>query len=374
MTAANHSWRQFKDVLMQAVTLACAILVVTPLVLVFYHIVREGIGAINWAFFTQLPPGPGESGGGMANAIVGTLILMVLAPIVGVPVGVLGGVFLSEYGGSRLNWWIRFTADVLNGVPSITWGLVVYGLMVVALAAPFHGTVQSVDTTKQLVTVQDQAGTSHTFEVNANTRLDLGGKNQLDALSPGSDVLIWYHEIQGDRVADHVSPVSLWGLFVAALIRLHNSVSGFTTLAGGVVLGFMMIPLVMRTTEEVLQLVPAGYREASLALGISKWRTIVQIVIRTALKGIVTGVLLALARVAGETAPLIFTAFGNSGWAHKLTEPTEALPLQIYVFAIGPYPNWWHQAWAGALILLLMVLFVNIGVRFLTRDRFKNKI
>jgi len=322
MTAPNHSWRQFKDVLMQAVTLACAILVVTPLVLVFYHIIREGFGAINWAFFTQLPPGPGESGGGMANAIVGTLILMVLAPIVGVPVGVLGGVFLSEYGGSRLNWCIRFAADVLNGVPSIVWGLVVYGLMV----------------------------------------------------TTGSDVLIWYHGTPDGPVADRVSPVGLWGLFLTVLIHLHNSVSGFSVLAGGVVLGFMMIPLVMRTTEEVLQLVPAGYREASLALGISKWRTIVQIVIRTALKGIVTGVLLALARVAGETAPLIFTAFGNSGWAHKLTEPTEALPLQIYVFAIGPYPNWWHQAWAGALILLLMVLFVNIGVRFLTRDRFKNKI
>ena len=374
MTAANHSWRQFKDVLMQAVTLACAILVVTPLVLVFYHIVREGIGAINWAFFTQLPPGPGESGGGMANAIVGTLILMVLAPIVGVPVGVLGGVFLSEYGGSRLNWWIRFTADVLNGVPSITWGLVVYGLMVVALAAPFHGTVQSVDTTKQLVTVQDQAGTSHTFEVNANTRLNAGGKNQLDALTTGSDVLIWYHGTPDGPVADRVSPVGLWGLFLTVLIHLHNSVSGFSVLAGGVVLGFMMIPLVMRTTDEVLQLVPAGYREASLALGISKWRTIMQIVIRTALKGIVTGALLALARIAGETAPLIFTAYGNNGWAHKLTEPIEALPLQIYIFATGPYENWHRLAWAGALILLLMVLFVNIGVRFLTRDRFKNKI
>ncbi len=374
MTAPNHNWRQFKDWLMQAVTLACAILVVTPLVLVFYHIIREGFGAINWAFFTQLPPGPGESGGGMANAIVGTLILMALAPIVGVPVGVLGGIFLSEYGGSRLNWCIRFTADVLNGVPSIVWGLVVYGLMVVPLVAPFHGTVQSVDATKQIITVKDQAGASHVFEVKKSTRLNVGGKNPLDALPPGSDVLIWYHELQGERVADRLSPVSLWGLAVAALIGLHNSVSGFSALAGGVVLGFMMIPLVMRTTEEVLQLVPAGYREAALALGISKWRTIMQIVVRTALKGIVTGSLLALSRVAGETAPLIFTAFGNPGWAHKLTEPIEALPLQIYIFAISPYPNWWHLAWAGALILLLMVLFVNIGVRFLTRDRFQRKI
>ena len=186
--------------------------------------------------------------------------------------------------------------------------------------------------------------------------------------------MVWYHDIQGNHIANRISPVTLWGLFAAAVIRLHNSVSGFSALAGGVVLGFMMIPLIMRTTEEVLQLVPGGYREASLALGISKWRTIVQIVIRTALKGIVTGSLLALSRVAGETAPLIFTAYGNSGWAHKLTEPIEALPLQLYIFAIGPYLNWHRLAWAGALVLLLLVLSINIGVRFMTRDRFKSKI
>ena len=148
---------------------------------------------------------------------------------------------------------------------------------------------------------------------------------------------------------------------------------GFSALAGGVVLGLMMIPLVMRTTEEVLQLVPGGYREAALALGIAKWRTIVQIVMRTALKGIVTGVLLALARVAGETAPLLFTAFGNRFWAHRLTEPIAAMPLQIFNYAISPYDDWHRQAWAGALVLLLLVLFINIGVRFLTRDRFQRK-
>jgi len=374
MTAPNHQWRQSKDLLMRAVTLACAILVVMPLVLVFYHIVKEGFTSINWAFFTQLPPGPGENGGGMANAIVGTLILMVLAPLVGVPVGVLGGVFLSEYGGSRLNWCIRFAADVLNGVPSIVWGLVVYGLMVLAVVAPFRGIVKSVDVANHQVTVQNRAGVTNTFEVDAKTRLGVGEARQLRNLKTGTEVMVWYHDIQGTHIANRISPTSLWGLFTAAIIRLHNSVSGFSALAGGVVLGFMMIPLIMRTTEEVLQLVPGGYREASLALGISKWRTIVQIVVRTALKGIVTGALLALARVAGETAPLIFTVFGMSGWPHRLTEPMEALPLQIYIFAIGSYPNWWRQAWAGALILLLMVLFVNIGVRFLTRDRFKNKI
>jgi phosphate transport system permease protein len=282
MTAPNHNWRKFKNVFMQTLTFACAILVVTPLLLVFYHLIKEGFSSINLAFFTQLPKPVGETGGGMGNAIVGTFILLAQAAVIGVPVGVLGGVFLSEYGGTELNWWIRFAADILNGVPSITWGIVVYALMVVPM---------------------------HTF----------------------------------------------------------------SALAGGVVLGMMMVPLVMRTTEEVLQLVPGGYREAALALGISKWKTIVQIVLRTAMKGIVTGVLLALARVAGETAPLLFTALGNRFWAHSLTEPIAAMPLQIFAYAISPYDDWHRQAWAGALVLLLLVLFINIGVRFLTRDRFRSK-
>jgi phosphate transport system permease protein len=148
---------------------------------------------------------------------------------------------------------------------------------------------------------------------------------------------------------------------------------GFSTLAGGIVLGLMMIPLIMRTTEEVLQLVPSGYREAALALGIAQWRMIIQIVVRTALKGIITGILLALARVAGETAPLLFTAFGNGYWTHKLTEPIAALPLQIFNYAISPYDDWHRQAWAGALVLILLVTAVNISVRVLTRDRFSRR-
>jgi phosphate transport system permease protein len=278
MTVSNHNWRKFKNAFMQSLTFACAILVVLPLVLVFYHLVREGFSSLNWNFFTQLPKAVGENGGGMANAIAGTFILLAQAALLGVPVGVLGGVYLSEYGGSKVNWWIRFAADILNGVPSITWGIVVYALMVV----PMHGP---------------------------------------------------------------------------------------SALAGGVVLGMMMIPLVMRTTEEVLQLVPPGYREAAYALGIAKWKTIVRVVLRTALKGIVTGVLLALARVAGETAPLLFTAFGNLGWAHSLKEPIAAMPLLIFNYAISPYDDWHRQAWAGAFVLLMLVLAVNIGVRFLTRDR-----
>jgi phosphate transport system permease protein len=279
----NHIWRKFFNALMQVVTCCCAVLVIVPLCLVFYHVLKSGLGAVNWAFFTQLPKPVGEAGGGMANAIVGTFELLGLAALIGVPVGVLGGIYLSEYGSQRLNWAIRFGADVLNGVPSIIWGMVVYALIVVP--------------TKR-----------------------------------------------------------------------------FSALAGGVVLGMMMIPLIMRTTEEVLRLVPTGYREAALALGISHWRTIVQIVVRTALKGIVTGVLLATARVAGETAPLLFTAFGNRFWNHQLSDPIAALPLQIFSYAISPYEEWHRQAWAGALVLLLFVAITNVGVRVLTRDRFSKSV
>ncbi len=283
MTVSNHRWRNFKNALMQVISFACAILVITPLVLVLCHVIESGFAAINWAFFTHLPKPVGETGGGMGNAIVGTFVLLGQAAALGVPVGVLGGIFLSEYGSVRLNWWIRFAADIINGVPSITWGIVVYGLVVV----PMHG---------------------------------------------------------------------------------------FSAVAGGIVLGLMMVPLVMRTTEEVLHLVPAGYREAALALGISKWRTILQIIVRTALKGIVTGILLALARVAGETAPLLFTAFGNPNWVRSLTEPISALPLQIFNYAVSPYDDWHRQAWAGALVLLLLVLFINISVRFLMGERWKGKV
>jgi phosphate transport system permease protein len=191
----------------------------------------------------------------------------------------LGGIYLSEYGASKLNWWIRFAADILNGVPSIIWGIVVYALVVMPM-------------------------------------------------------------------------------------------KGFSAWAGGIVLGMITIPLIMRTTEEVLLLVPGGYREAALALGITHWRMIVQIVVRTALKGIVTGVLLALARVAGETAPLLFTAMGNRFWNHNLSDPIAALPLQVFNYAISPYDDWHRQAWAGALVLLLLITAVNVTVRVLTRDRF----
>jgi phosphate transport system permease protein len=274
----NHFWRKMKSALAAVIAFVCALLVVAPLALVLFHLLRSGASAVNWSFFTELPKPVGVAGGGMANAIVGSFELLGLAALIGVPIGVLGGVYLAEYGTARGNFALRFMADVLNGVPSIIWGVMVYGLIV---------------------------------------------------------------------------------------LRFKS----FSAYAGGLALGFIMIPLVMRTTEEVLLLVPNGYREASLALGISRWKTIVHIVMKTALKGIVTAVLLALARVAGETAPLLFTAFGNRFWNHNLGEPVAALPLQIFSYAISPYDDWHRQAWAGALVLVVMIFLVNLVVRFLTRER-----
>ncbi len=274
MTSRHDYYRKLKSATMSAVAITCALLVVLPLVLVLVHLVREGVGAINFAFFTQLPKPVGEVGGGMANAIVGTFVLLAIALVVGVPIGLLGGVFLSEYGSERVNFWIRFGADILNGVPSIVWGMTAYALVVVPM-------------------------------------------------------------------------------------------KGFSTWAGGLALGFIMIPLVLRTTEEVLVLVPNAYREAALALGLPRWKIITHIVVRTAMKGIVTGVLLALGRVAGETAPLLFTAFGNRFWSHHLTEPIAALPLQIFTYAISPYDDWHRQAWAGALVLVLLVFGLSVGVRLI---------
>ncbi len=275
----HHHWRKLKSGCVSIVCFACALAVIAPLGLVLFHLVRLGAGSVDWHFFTALPKPVGEVGGGMANAIVGTLTLLGLAALLGVPVGVLGGIYLSEYGSRRFNWLVRFMADILNGTPSIVWGVVVYALLVIPM-------------------------------------------------------------------------------------------KGFSVYAGAVALGFMMIPLILRTTEEMLTLVPNSYREAAYALGIARWKIILHIVVKIASKGIVTGVLLALARVAGETAPLLFTAFGNRFWNHDLKEPIAALPLQIFTYAISPYEDWHRQAWAGALVLILMVLALNIGVRFLTRGKF----
>ena len=227
---ANHLWRKIKSAAASAVAFISAVLVIAPLGLVFFHLLVNGITSVNWDFFTKLPVPVGEIGGGMANAIVGSLELLAFASMIGIPIGVLGGVYLAEYGSARINSILRFLADVLNGIPSITWGVVVYGLIV---------------------------------------------------------------------------------------LRFKS----FSAYAGGLALGLIMIPLILRTTEEVVLLVPNGYREAALALGVSRWQTIVHIVMKTASKGIITGILLALARIGGETAPILFTAFGNRFWNHSLFQP-----------------------------------------------------
>jgi len=276
--ADNHTWRTIKSGLASTVALISALLVIAPLGLVFCHLLVNAASSVHWDLFTKLPTPVGTPGGGMVNAIVGSLELLAFASIIGIPIGVLGGVYLGEYGSARVNSVLRFIADVLNGVPSITWGVVVYGLVV-----------------------------------------------------------------------------------------LHFK--GFSAYAGGLALGLIMVPLITRTTEEVVLLVPNGYREAALALGVSRWKTIVHIVIKTASKGIITGILLALARVGGETAPLLFTAFGNRFWNHSLSQPIAALPLQIFTYAISPYDDWHRQAWAGALVLVTGIFCVNVLVRILTRGR-----
>jgi phosphate transport system permease protein len=252
------------------------LLVVAPLVAIFIYLVYKGASSLSWAFFTDIPKPVGEAGGGMANAIVGSGILLAVGSLIGIPVGIAGGIYLAEFGrGTKLANAVRFTADVLNGVPSIVMGIAIYSLVVVP---------------------------------------------------------------QGH----------------------------FSALSGGVALGIMMIPTVCRTTEEMLLMVPNAVREAALALGVPNWRSELSITVRTASPGIITGCMLAFARVAGETAPLIFTAFGNVDWSGKLNEPIAALPLQIYVYAISPYDEWHRLAWAGALVLIVLIVMAVSLVRYVT--------
>ena len=235
-----------------------------------------GLGAINWAFLTQTPTPVGEAGGGMANAMVGSGVILLLASVIGIPFGVGTGIYLAEFGRDRFGNVIRFAADVLNGVPSIVMGIAVYGLVVLR---------------------------------------------------------------QGH----------------------------FSALAGGIVLGIMMVPTVSRSTEEMLLMVPQNIREAALGLGIPQWRTTISVTLRTASSGIITGIMLAFARVAGETAPLLFTAFGNQFWSLKVNQPIAALPLQIFVYAISPFDEWHRQAWAGALVLVALIVATVAVVRLLAR-------
>jgi phosphate transport system permease protein len=276
-------WRTFTDHAVSVLAVLATLMVIAPLVAIFAYLVYKGARSLNWAFFTKIPVAEGESGGGMANAIIGSGILLALASAIGIPVGIGGGIYLAEFGrGTRLANAIRFTADVLNGVPSIVMGVAVYALV----------------------------------------------------------------------VGPHVSWLPFLGHFSA--------------FAGGVALGFMMIPTVTRTTEEMLLMVPHAVREAALGLGVPNWRSVLSITVRTASPGIITGCMLAFARVAGETAPLIFTAFGNSFMSTSLNRPIEALPLQIWVYAISPYDDQHRLAWAGSLVLIALIVLAVSLVRYVT--------
>ncbi len=280
---ARTGWRGLVDHGVTALAVLATAVVILPLLAIFAYLIYKGAASLNLDFFTQIPKPPGEVGGGMANAIVGSAVLLGLASVLGVPIGIAAGIFLAEYGrGTRLANAIRFTADVLNGVPSIVMGVAAYALI----------------------------------------------------------------------VSPHVSWLPFLGHFSA--------------LAGGVARGIMMIPTIARTTEEMLLMVPNAVREAALGLGVPNWRSVLSITVRTATPGIITGCMLAFSRVAGETAPLIFTVLGNSFWSTSLNRPIAALPLQIYTYALSPYDDWHRLAWAGSLVLIVLIVAAVSLVRYVT--------
>jgi phosphate transport system permease protein len=268
--------RRITDYLVTGAAVVTVIVVLLPLAAIFGYLVYKGVGSINWDFLTKTPKPVGEVGGGMANAIVGSLLILGIASLIGIPFGVGAGIYLAEFGRNRFGRGIRFTADVLNGVPSIVIGIVAYGLVVVPMG-------------------------------------------------------------------------------------------GFSALAGGVALGIMMVPTICRTTEEMLLLVPQALREAAYGLGVPRWRTTLSIVLRTATSGVITGIMLAFARVAGETAPLLFTALGNTYWNLRYNQPTAALPLQIFVYANSAYEDWHRQAWAGSVVLIVLIVASVAAVRYVVR-------
>lgn len=267
------AWRKkIVEYVMFGITGLCAFLSVGTLLFILGYLAYHGAKSLSWSFFTQLPVPVGEAGGGMANAIVGSGKVLLLATLIGIPIGFLGGVYLSEYAGKASSFVIRYMTDLLNGVPSIVIGIVVYGLVV-------------------------------------------------------------------------------------------HPMRHYSALAGGVALGIMMIPISVRSTEEFLHAVPQSLREGALALGAPKWKTIVTVVIPAAMRGIISGTMLDLARVAGETAPLLFTALSNQFWSPGWNQPTATLPVMIFTYAIAPYDDWHRQAWAAGFVLLALVLLINIGAR-----------
>lgn len=270
-----HWLRRAKNYLALGIITIAALIVTVPLFLILGTVVQRGLSGLNLDFFIQMPKPVGEPGGGMANAIMGSLMILGLASLIGAPLGIGAGIYLAEYGRNRYGNIVRFTADVLNGVPSIVIGITAYALVV----------------------------------------------------------------------------------------AVQGHFSGF---AGSIALGIMMIPIVSRTTEEVLLLVPQSIREAALGLGISRWRTILSVILPSARAGVVTGVMLAFARIAGETAPLLFTALGNQFWTVKMNQPMPALPLQIFAYAISAFEDWHRQAWTGALVLISMIVLATVAFRFAT--------
>ncbi len=265
-------WRKFVSGFMLTMTGVCALVAVSVLFLILGYLAVHGGASINWNFFTKLPVPVGETGGGLANAILGSAKMLLLATIFGVPIGFFGAIYLAEFSGGTTAFIVRYAADLLNGVPSIVIGIFAYSLVV------------------------------HPFKQ-------------------------------------------------------------YSTLAGGFALGLMMIPITLRSTEEFLRAVPNPLREAAMALGASKWKTIVTVIVPAAYRGILTAVLLAFARVAGETAPLLFTALGNQFWSPGWTHPTASLPVMIFTYALAPYDDWHRQAWAAGLVLLVLILVINIVAR-----------
>jgi phosphate transport system permease protein len=274
--------RRVINVAMSGLSFFSTIVVICPLLLVLGFLLYQGVTAINLDFFLHLPKPVGEPGGGVANAIVGSLIMISLAACIGLPVGILGGVYLAESRDPRLPWTVRFLADVLNGVPSIVFGIFAYTVVVLPMRR-------------------------------------------------------------------------------------------FSALAGGFALGLIMTPIVLRTTEEMVRLVPNSLREAGLGVGLPEWKVTLRIVLPAARAGIITGIIVAVARIAGETAPLLFTALGNRFWHQGLDQPIAALPLQIYAYAIAPYDDWHRQAWAGALVLIALVFIASLAARVATRRRFMGR-
>ena len=274
----SYRTRKFTDCALRSLCMGAVVAAIIPLGLVLAYLVLQGMPGLNFQFFTQLPKPVGEVGGGMANAIVGSLEIVALAGAIGIPIGILASIYLSEFGGNRLGHAVRFSADVMSGIPSITVGLFVYGIIVLK--------------TRQ-----------------------------------------------------------------------------FSAWAGAIALAVLMLPIVTRTSEELLRLVPLAIREAALGLGVPKWRATLSVVLRTALPGIATGIMLAVARVAGETAPLLFTAFGNRFWAGSINEPTATLPVQIFTYAVSPYDDWHRQAWTASLVLVMIVLLLNVSARWFLRRR-----